>query len=270
MARVASRKNCMKKVARRLHKKATTKRQHQKVIGKASKACSRKMRVRRAGKKGVRKTSRRKNVRRQPQPRPSSSPSISIHTQSPQSLSRSPTEIYAFWFDLYTRYFDTISCENVSTEANDLREGLDELNVRGGISEQQIIAFNNAVWNRINACDRSVNISNPPPTASPVQALPSPPQNNEYSYEWYLQKFEQAAARVAGVQDECVPSALSRAFRSESRNLLIDLNNEDRAAYEIDPKRQNMLRAYNEVLGRCEYEPPFINMAQARQAVQNF
>jgi hypothetical protein len=274
MARVASRKNCMKKVSRRLHKKATTKRQHQKVIGKASKTCSRKMRVRRAGKKGVRKTSRRKNVRRQPQPRLSISPSeVSIHSQSPQTPIGSPDDVYAFWLDLYTRYFEGVSCQNVVNEANDMRDGLNDLIMRGGIPEQQIDAFTEAVVNRINVCDRgvrpgSVYLANPPLAASPVQAPASPAQIVEYSYEWYLQQFEQAAARVAGVQGECTPSALTRALRSESRNLLIDLNNEDRAAYEIDPRRQNMIRAYNEVLGRCENDP-FNNMAQARQAVQN-
>lgn len=175
MARVASRKSCMKKVSRTLHKKATTKRQRKQIIGKASKACSRKMRVRRAGKKTVRKVIRKKSVRKV------------VPRQTPSPVPMSP---------------------------------------------------------------------------------PTPAQIDDYSYDGYLQRFEEAAARVAGVQGECTPNALTRALRSESRNLLIDLNNEDRAAYEADPRRQNMIRAYEVVLGRCEADP-FNNMVQARQAVQN-
>jgi DNA-binding helix-hairpin-helix protein with protein kinase domain len=137
-----------------------------------------------------------------------------------------------------------------------MRDELYELmnNNNGDYAEQED-AFENAYMTRLNICE--TRLSNAPVA-----------QNSEYSYEWYLQQFEEASARVAGVQGECTPSALSRALRSESRNLLVDLNNEDRAAYEADPRRQNMIRAYNEVLGRCEADP-FNNMVQARQAVQN-
>jgi hypothetical protein len=216
MARVASRKNCMKKVSRRLHKKATTKRQRKQVIGKASKACSRKMRVRRAGKKGVRKTSRRQALRQAPalvQPQGSLAPQIG----------------YPIFGNLSSA---------------------------GSIQPSPVA---------------SIDLANPPPAPlqlSPAQASRSPARIDDYSYVGYLQRFEQAAARVAGGQVKCTPSALERALRSESRNLLVGLNNEDRAAYEIDPRRQNMIRAYNEVLGRCDADP-FNNMAQARQAVQN-
>lgn len=275
MARVASRKSCMKKVSRTLHKKATTKRQRKQIIGKASKACSRKMRVRRAGKKTVRKVIRKKSVRKvvprqsprqsprqtprqtprqSPSPAPMSPPTPSIHTQVPPPSA----DLFTFWSDVYKTYFNSLPCENIIERSDRERDELYAVMINnGGVPDEQEDAFEDALMTRLEDC-RAIN------RASQV----SPAQIVEYSYEWYLQQFEEAAARVAGVQGECTPNALTRALRSESRNLLIGLNNEDRAAYEADPRRQNMIRAYEVVLGRCEADP-FNNMVQARQAVQN-
>jgi len=63
MARVVSkrgRKTCLRRVAKALHKKAKTRRQHQKVVGKASKQCAKKRVMkgrRRAGARKSRKVS---------------------------------------------------------------------------------------------------------------------------------------------------------------------------------------------------------------------
>jgi hypothetical protein len=263
MARVASRKSCMKKVSRTLHKKATTKRQRKQIIGKASKACSRKMRVRRAGKKAVRKVIRKKSVRKvvprqpprqSPPPAPMTPPTPSIHTQVPPPSS----DLFTFWSDVYKTYFNSLPCENIIERSDRERDELYAVMIsNGGVPDEQEDAFEDALMTRLEDC-RAINRASPPALA----------QIDDYSYEGYLQRFEEAAARVAGVQGECTPNALTRALRSESRNLLIDLNNEDRAAYEADPRRQNMIRAYEVVLGRCEADP-FNNMVQARQAVQN-
>jgi hypothetical protein len=82
-----------------------------------------------------------------------------------------------------------------------------------------------------------------------------PPSNpvEEYSYRWFLNVFRQAAGLVPGGNPrECNTGSLTRALRSESRNLLVGILDENREAYEDDARRYNMLRAYETVLGECE------------------
>jgi len=263
MARVASRRNCMKKVSRALHRKATTKRQRQRVIGKASKACSRKMRIRRAGKNNSRKPRRRQASVKRNAKRVSP-------TQSPSN-----SQNFNFWLNVYKTRFAQMDCDDFRQQNETLVEQMNDKIMKGGVSDEEVDAFTTARLDRWTECS-------PPPQASPVGSPPiapwsqpsSPtntPTNNTpinpspYSYEWYLKEFQDSAKPVDGAQEECSPEALARGLRSESRNLLIGEHNGNTAFYQADPRRDNMIRAYNAVVAECEKNH---DMSPAREALE--
>jgi uncharacterized protein YjbK len=122
MARVVSRKACIKKTARTLHKRARTLKQHKKVVGKASKACSKRMRMKRAGKK------------------------MTMKRKSPVNYER--------------RYYNVLKkmdCSQVVTKANELREGLYKKIIgKKGVKESQIDGLQVAVDRRLNECGQEL------------------------------------------------------------------------------------------------------------------
>jgi hypothetical protein len=152
MARVVSRKSCMKRVSRRLHKRATTKRQHQKVIGKASKACSRKMRVRRAGKKVSRKPGHKTRHQTHRQPPSSPTAALLIHSRSPPSSVNTSAELSAYWSGIYNTHFGRVSCQNMVTEVGVMRDALDQVIMDRRASDEQVDAFQAAVMDMIERC----------------------------------------------------------------------------------------------------------------------
>jgi hypothetical protein len=194
MARIVSRKRCLKRTARMLHKKATTKRQHQKVVGKASKACSRKMRMRKTRKPIARKTSVRRQGRR------------AVVTPPQGPVSQAPPAI---------------------------------MPPQGPVDE----------------VDSLNQLSVPGPFKIPGMSVQIPQRQGAlYSYDWFMTQFSEAARRVAGVKDECQADALARELRLQSRNLMRE-NNGDRVVYESDPRRTNMIDAFDAVLERCGEGP---------------
>ena len=201
MARALSRKQCLKKTAKALHRKAKTRRQHQKVVGKASKACSRKMRLKKGRKTSARKTRARRQVRKVRQPSPSPSP-IPAPAPFPSNMTTS--------FPFRDPMTPPLPQSQIS-----------------GPSESA--------------------------TGSLLSRTPEPAPIEEYDYRWFLNVFRQAAGLAPGGNPrECNTGSLTRALRSESRNLLVGVHNENREAYEDDDRRYNMLRAYDQVLDECD------------------
>lgn len=211
MARALSRKQCLKKTAKALHRKAKTRRQHQKVVGKASKACSRKMRLKKGRKTSARKTRVRRQVR-QPTPTPAS---FSVPT--PTQTTRQPTP----------------------------RQPTPSIPI-GTPQPIPMLIQSPVNLSMMNSPEGSA-------TGSLLSRTPEAAPIEEYSYGWFLNVFRQAAGLAPGGNPrECNTGSLTRALRSESRNLLVGVHNENREAYEDDDRRYNMLRAYDQVLDECD------------------
>ena len=219
MARALSRKQCLKKTAKALHRKAKTRRQHQKVVGKASKACSRKMRLKKGRKTSARKTRARRQVKkvRKPTPTPAS-----FSVPNPAPTPRQPTTIQP--------------PPSISIGTPQSVPVIKQSPVNLSISNSSNGSATESTFYR-----------------TPLSGTPEPAPIEEYSYGWFLNVFRQAAGLVPGGNPrECNTGSLTRALRSESRNLLVGVHNENREAYEDDDRRYNMLRAYDQVLDECD------------------